>query len=44
MVLDAGRLVEMGSPHELAARPDSIFRGMIVEANLLGAVIDPTSS
>ncbi|VDO16698.1 unnamed protein product [Rodentolepis nana] len=35
MVLDAGQLVEIGSPSELASRPDSIFRGMLKESNLL---------
>uniref|UniRef100_A0A5K3EWX4 ABC-type glutathione-S-conjugate transporter n=1 Tax=Mesocestoides corti TaxID=53468 RepID=A0A5K3EWX4_MESCO len=38
MVLDAGRLVEMGQPQELEARIGSVFRGMLKEANLLGAV------
>nr|CDS29611.2 canalicular multispecific organic anion [Hymenolepis microstoma] len=39
MVLDAGRLVEIGSPSELASRPDSIFHGMLKESNLLKTVI-----
>ncbi|KAM7536307.1 hypothetical protein Aperf_G00000087220 [Anoplocephala perfoliata] len=39
MVLDAGRLAEMGSPKELAENPDSIFRGMLKEADLLKSVI-----
>ncbi len=39
MVLDEGRLVEMDTPRELALRPGSVFRGMIEEANLMGALV-----
>ena len=39
MVLDAGRLVEIDSPKALASRSDSIFRGMLKEANLLNTVL-----
>nr|CUU98489.1 hypothetical transcript [Hymenolepis microstoma] len=44
MVLDAGRLVEIGSPSELASRPDSIFHGMLKESNLLKTVIRSSKS
>ncbi|VDO10580.1 unnamed protein product [Rodentolepis nana] len=44
MVLDAGQLVEIGSPSELASRPDSIFRGMLKESNLLRTVIRSSKS
>ena len=44
MVLDAGRLVEMDSPKELASRSDSIFRGMLEEANLLGTVLSSSGN
>ncbi|KAM3178202.1 hypothetical protein ACTXT7_003008 [Hymenolepis weldensis] len=40
MVLDAGHLAEIGSPCELAARPDSIFCGMLKESNLLQTVFN----
>ncbi len=43
MVLDEGRLVEMDTPRELALRPGSVFRGMIEEANLMGALV-PTAA
>ncbi|VDK42673.1 unnamed protein product [Taenia asiatica] len=39
MVLDAGRLIEMGTPKELAGRSGSLFRGMLLEANLLITVL-----
>ncbi|KAM7536240.1 hypothetical protein Aperf_G00000087056 [Anoplocephala perfoliata] len=35
MVLDAGRLAEIGTPKELAKRTDSMFHGMLKEAKLL---------
>ncbi|KAM7536464.1 hypothetical protein Aperf_G00000087126 [Anoplocephala perfoliata] len=38
LVLDAGRLVEIGTPKELAKRTDSMFHGMLKEANLLESV------
>ncbi|CUT98873.1 multidrug resistance associated protein 1 [Echinococcus multilocularis] len=40
MVLDAGRLIEMGPPKELAGRSGSLFRGMLLEANLLNTVLN----
>ncbi|KAM7536900.1 hypothetical protein Aperf_G00000087092 [Anoplocephala perfoliata] len=39
LVLDAGRLVEIGTPKELAKRTDSVFHGMLKEANLLESVL-----
>lgn len=44
MVLDAGHLAEIGTPCELAARPDSIFRGMLKESNLLKIVLGLSKS
>ncbi|VUZ42505.1 unnamed protein product, partial [Hymenolepis diminuta] len=44
MVLDAGHLAEIGTPCELAARPDSIFRGMLKESNLLKTVLGLSKS
>ncbi|KAM7536815.1 hypothetical protein Aperf_G00000088560 [Anoplocephala perfoliata] len=44
LVLDAGRLAEIGTPKELAKRTDSIFRGMLEEAGLLESVLGSSTN
>ena len=40
MVLDAGRVVELGSPSELLSKPESVFYGLAKDAGLVEGVGD----